>query len=40
LQRDWARQETYVPVTNLMKKYGGAYGLGIHYAHNMLKHDA
>lgn len=38
LQRDWARQETYVPVTNLMKKYGGSYGLGIHYAHNMLKH--
>ncbi|BAV06480.1 Nicotinamidase-related amidase [Filimonas lacunae] len=38
LQRDWARQETYVPVTNLMKKYGGAYGIGIHYAHNMLKH--
>jgi nicotinamidase-related amidase len=39
LQRDWARQETYVPVTNLMKKYGGSYGLGIHYAHNMLKHE-
>ncbi|MBF4507683.1 hydrolase [Flavobacterium sp. JLP] len=38
LQRDWARQETYVPVTNLMKKHGGSYGLGIHYAHNMLKH--
>jgi nicotinamidase-related amidase len=38
LQRDWARQETYGPVTSLMKKYGGAYGLGIHYAHNMLKH--
>lgn len=38
LQRDWARQETYVAVTNLMKKYGGAYGVGIHYAHNMLKH--
>jgi nicotinamidase-related amidase len=38
LQRDWARQETYVAVTNLMKKYGAAYGLGIHYAHNMLKH--
>jgi len=38
LQRDWARQETYVPVTNLMKKYGGSYGLGIQYAHNMLKH--
>lgn len=39
LQRDWARQETYVPVTNLMKKYGGSYGLGIHYAHNMLAHE-
>jgi len=38
LQRDWARQETYVAVTNLMKKYGGSYGLGIHYAHNMLNH--
>ncbi|KRD57800.1 chloroperoxidase [Flavobacterium sp. Root935] len=38
LQRDWAREGTYVPVTNLMKKYGGSYGLGIHYAHNMLKH--
>lgn len=38
LQRDWAREETYIPVTNLMKKYGGSYGLGIHYAHNMLKH--
>jgi nicotinamidase-related amidase len=38
LQRDWARQETYVPVTNLMKKYGGAYGIGIQYAHVMLHH--
>ncbi|MBF4494220.1 hydrolase [Flavobacterium sp. MR2016-29] len=38
LQRDWARQETYIPVTNLMKKHGGSYGLGIHYAHNMVKH--
>ena len=38
LQRDWAREATYAPVTNLMKKYGGSYGLGIHYAHNMLKH--
>lgn len=38
LQRDWARQETYVAVTNLMKKYGGSYGIGIQYAHNMLKH--
>jgi hypothetical protein len=38
LQRDWARQETYVAVTDLMKKYGGAYGIGIQYAHTMLKH--
>ena len=38
LQRDWARTETYVRVTDLMKKYGGAYGIGIHYAHHMLKH--
>jgi nicotinamidase-related amidase len=38
LQRDWARQETYGPVTSLFKKYGGAYGLGIQYAHEMLKH--
>lgn len=38
LQRDWARQETYVPVTDLVKKYGGAYGVGVQYAHEMLKH--
>jgi nicotinamidase-related amidase len=38
LQRDWARSETYTEVTDLMKKYGGAYGIGIHYAHNMIKH--
>ncbi|MFC0513061.1 hydrolase [Mucilaginibacter angelicae] len=38
LQRDWARQETYVAVTSLMKKYGGAYGIGIQYGHRMLAH--
>lgn len=38
LQRDWARQETYAAVTGLMKKYGGAYGIGIQYAHTMLQH--
>jgi nicotinamidase-related amidase len=38
LQRDWARTETYTPVTSLMKKYGGGYGLGIQYAHDMLRH--
>lgn len=38
LQRDWARQETYKAVTDLVKKYGGAYGVGIQYAHTMLSH--
>ncbi|BAV05033.1 isochorismatase family protein [Filimonas lacunae] len=38
LQRDWARSETYKGVTDLIKKYGGAYGIGIQYAHEMLKH--
>ena len=38
LQRDWARTETYVPVTDLMKKYGAGYGIGIQYAHKMIKH--
>lgn len=38
LQRDWARQETYQAVTSLMKKHGGAYGIGIQYAHTMLAH--
>ncbi|MDR2228344.1 MAG: hydrolase [Flavobacteriaceae bacterium] len=38
LQRDWARQDTYKAVTDLVKKYGGAYGLGMQYAHDMLKH--
>lgn len=38
LQRDWARSETYAAVTSLVKKYGGAYGIGIQYAHEMLKH--
>lgn len=38
LQRDWARSETYKPVNDLIKKYGGAYGIGIQYAQDMLKH--
>ncbi|MFJ9624008.1 hydrolase [Streptomyces sp. NPDC101181] len=32
LQRDWARGETYVPVTDIVKEHGGSYGLGLHYA--------
>ncbi|RDC55155.1 hydrolase [Pedobacter chinensis] len=38
LQRDWARGETYKAVTDLVKKYGGAYGIGIQYSQEMLKH--
>lgn len=38
LQRDWAREKTAGPVSGLMKKYGGSYGLGIDYASHMLKH--
>jgi len=38
LQRDWARQATYKPVNDLVKKYGGAYGVGIQYAQEMVKH--
>jgi nicotinamidase-related amidase len=36
LQRDWARTETYELTTGIAKTYGGAYGLGIIYAHTML----
>lgn len=38
LQRDWARAGSYKAVTDLVKKYGGSYGIGIQYAHEMLKH--
>lgn len=38
LQRDWARGETYKAVTDLFVKYGGAYGIGIQYSREMLKH--
>ncbi|QNA45917.1 hydrolase [Lacibacter sediminis] len=38
LQRDWARSKTYKAVTELVEKYGGAYGIGIQYAKDMLPH--
>jgi len=38
LQRDWARQETYQAVNDLIVKYGGSYGIGIQYSREMLKH--
>lgn len=37
LQRDWARQSTYNAVIALAIRYGGAYGVGAQYAHDMLK---
>jgi nicotinamidase-related amidase len=38
LQRDWSRQETYGATINLVRKYGGAYGIGSQYAGEMIKH--
>lgn len=38
LQRDWARAATYKPVTDLMQRFGGAYGVGLQYAHHMMAH--
>jgi nicotinamidase-related amidase len=38
LQRDWARGETYTAVTDLFVKYGGAYGIGIQYSREVIKH--
>ncbi|HEU4843937.1 MAG TPA: hydrolase [Burkholderiaceae bacterium] len=41
LQRDWARTGTYELTTGIAKKFGGAYGLGIIYAHSMFNaHEA
>lgn len=31
IHRDWARSETYVQMNDIMKRWGGAYGLGIDY---------
>ena len=39
LHRDWARAGKYVEVTNLAKRYGGAYGLGIDYISTMRAWD-
>ncbi|AQT70884.1 MULTISPECIES: hydrolase [Streptomyces] len=36
LQRDWARTETYAATTDVVKEHGGAYGLGVVYAHTMV----
>ncbi|GAA4313148.1 hydrolase [Streptomyces venetus] len=36
LQRDWARSDTYEAVTDVVTRHGGAYGLGIVYAHAVI----
>ena len=38
LQRDWARQETYGAVMELIKEHAGAYGNGVFYVETMMKH--
>jgi nicotinamidase-related amidase len=38
LQRDWARGGTYKAVTDLFRDFGGAYGIGIQYAREVIKH--
>ncbi|WP_298545610.1 hydrolase [uncultured Aquimarina sp.] len=35
VHRDWARTDTYGPVVEISKRYGGAYGLGIDYIKTM-----
>jgi nicotinamidase-related amidase len=35
LQRDWARTDTYVATTTAAIENGGAYGIGLNYAHAM-----
>ena len=35
-QRDWARQDTYAAVNDIVRQHSGAYGMGINYAKTML----
>ena len=35
-QRDWARQETYAAVNDIVRQHSGAYGMGVNYAKTML----
>ena len=36
LQRDWARSETYDATLGIARRWGGAYGIGVTYAKEML----
>ncbi|GAA3074427.1 MULTISPECIES: hydrolase [Actinomycetes] len=40
LQRDWARTETYGPVSEIVKAHGGAYGLGMYFAGDFIGGEA
>jgi nicotinamidase-related amidase len=40
LQRDWARQETYGPVMDVVLQHAGAYGIGVQYARAVLGEHA
>lgn len=40
LQRDWARQETYAPVLDVVLQHAGPYGVGVQYAKAMLGEHA
>ena len=35
MQRDWARGDTYAMTTGVARDFGGAYGIGLNYAHAM-----
>lgn len=35
-QRDWNERETYQATMSILKEYGGAYGMGVEYAQEML----
>jgi nicotinamidase-related amidase len=35
-QRDWAKREHYDALMGIIKKHGGAYGVGVEYAYTMV----
>lgn len=39
-QRDWARQEPYNAVMDIVKQHSGAYGSGVEYAYTMIHKKA
>jgi isochorismate hydrolase len=40
LQRDWTRKETYDGARAIVESNGGGYGIGLAYAHDMIKPSA